>query len=126
MKRFIRRALKHFGLEVRRIETTGTLMGFINDRDIEVVLDIGANVGSSEPRCAPEAKSEMDHVSGCRGDKAGVIGLERALDFLSRPAPPSVDQAGTAAAASDWRLPETEPSGLGHAARPGRIWRCTN
>jgi FkbM family methyltransferase len=45
MKRFIRRTLKHFGLEIRRIETTRTLMGFIRDRNIDVVLDVGANVG---------------------------------------------------------------------------------
>lgn len=45
MKRFIRRTLKHFGLEIRRIETTRTLMGFIHDRNIDVVLDVGANVG---------------------------------------------------------------------------------
>ena len=45
MKRFIRRTLKHFGLEIRRIETIRTLMGFIHDRNIDVVLDVGANVG---------------------------------------------------------------------------------
>jgi FkbM family methyltransferase len=45
MKRFIRRSLKHFGLEIRRIETTRTLMGFVTDRDIDVVLDVGANAG---------------------------------------------------------------------------------
>jgi FkbM family methyltransferase len=45
MKRFIRRALKHFGLEIGRIETTRTLMGFIADRDIDLVFDVGANVG---------------------------------------------------------------------------------
>jgi FkbM family methyltransferase len=45
MKRVVRRTLKHFGLEIRRIETTRTLMGFITDRNIDVVLDVGANVG---------------------------------------------------------------------------------
>jgi FkbM family methyltransferase len=45
MKRFIRRALKSFGLEIGRIEATRTLMGFITDRSIDVVLDVGANVG---------------------------------------------------------------------------------
>jgi FkbM family methyltransferase len=45
MKRFIRSTLKHFGLEIRRIETIRTLMGFITDRNIDVVLDVGANVG---------------------------------------------------------------------------------
>jgi FkbM family methyltransferase len=45
MKRVVRRTLKHFGLEIRRIETTRTLMGFIHDRNIDVVLDVGANVG---------------------------------------------------------------------------------
>ena len=45
MKRFIRRTLKHFGLEIQRIETIRTLMGFITDRNIDVVLDVGANVG---------------------------------------------------------------------------------
>ena len=45
MKRFIRRTLKHFGLEIQRIETIRTLMGFVTDRDIDVVLDVGANVG---------------------------------------------------------------------------------
>jgi FkbM family methyltransferase len=45
MKRVVRRILKHLGLEIRRIEATRTLMGFINDRDIDVILDVGANVG---------------------------------------------------------------------------------
>jgi FkbM family methyltransferase len=45
MKRVVRRTLKHFGLEIRRIETIRTLMGFITDRNIDVVLDVGANVG---------------------------------------------------------------------------------
>jgi FkbM family methyltransferase len=45
MKRSIRRTLKHFGFEIRRIETIRTLMGFIQDRNIDVVLDVGANVG---------------------------------------------------------------------------------
>jgi FkbM family methyltransferase len=45
MKRVVRRTLKRFGLEIRRIETPRTLMGFITDRNIDVVLDVGANVG---------------------------------------------------------------------------------
>ncbi len=45
MKRLIRKTLKHFGFELRRIETTRTLMGFITDRNVDVVLDVGANIG---------------------------------------------------------------------------------
>jgi FkbM family methyltransferase len=45
MKRLIRGTMKRFGLEIRRIETIRTLMGFITDRNIDVVLDVGANVG---------------------------------------------------------------------------------
>jgi FkbM family methyltransferase len=45
MKRVVRSTLKHFGLEIRHIQTTRTLMGFITDRNIDVVLDVGANVG---------------------------------------------------------------------------------
>ncbi len=45
MKRLIRRTLKHFGFEIRRIETIQTLMGFIHERNIDVVLDVGANAG---------------------------------------------------------------------------------
>jgi FkbM family methyltransferase len=45
MKQLVRRTLKRFGLEIRRRQPDHTLMGFIAKRDIDVVLDVGANVG---------------------------------------------------------------------------------
>lgn len=55
MKRFIQTNLRRFGLEVRRvgfsrlelrrIDFSRNVMGFIADRKIDVVLDVGGNVG---------------------------------------------------------------------------------
>lgn len=49
-----------------------------------------------------------------------------AADFPSRPAAPSADQAAPAAAASDWRLPETASRARHRVARRGRVSRCTS
>jgi FkbM family methyltransferase len=45
VKQFIQRNLKRFGLEIHRAGIGRDLMDFIADRDIDVVLDVGANVG---------------------------------------------------------------------------------
>jgi FkbM family methyltransferase len=43
LKHFVKRNVKRFGLEVRRVEPD--LMDFITDRGVNVVLDVGANTG---------------------------------------------------------------------------------
>ncbi len=45
MKQFIRRTLRKFGVDIVRIHGRPDLPGFINDRSINVVIDVGANVG---------------------------------------------------------------------------------
>jgi FkbM family methyltransferase len=45
MKEFIRRNLRRFDIDVARASFRRTTMEFITDRDIDVVLDVGANVG---------------------------------------------------------------------------------
>jgi len=45
MKHLIQRSLKQFGLEIRQTAHNRNLMDFINDRKIDVVVDVGANVG---------------------------------------------------------------------------------
>jgi FkbM family methyltransferase len=45
MKRLIRRTLNRFGYDLHRIGFCRDLMDFIRARDIDAVLDVGANVG---------------------------------------------------------------------------------
>jgi FkbM family methyltransferase len=45
MKQFIQRNLKRFGLEIQRSGFRRDVMDFIADRDIDLVLDVGANTG---------------------------------------------------------------------------------
>jgi FkbM family methyltransferase len=45
MRQFIQRNLNRFGLEIRRASLNRNVMDFITDRDVDVVLDVGANVG---------------------------------------------------------------------------------
>jgi FkbM family methyltransferase len=45
VKRLIQRGLKRWGLEIRRTAFNRNLMDFIDDRGIDMVLDVGANVG---------------------------------------------------------------------------------
>ncbi len=45
MKQFIRRTLNWCGYDIRRLRFHRDLMDFIRDREITVVLDVGANVG---------------------------------------------------------------------------------
>jgi FkbM family methyltransferase len=45
MRQFIQRNLNRFGLEIRRASLGRNVMDFIRDRRIDVVLDVGANVG---------------------------------------------------------------------------------
>ena len=49
-----------------------------------------------------------------------------AADFPSKPAAPSADQAAPAAAASDWRLPETASRARHRVVQRGRVYRCTS
>jgi FkbM family methyltransferase len=45
VKRVIQRTLRQFGLDIRRAEFNRNLMDFIADREIDTVLDVGANIG---------------------------------------------------------------------------------
>ena len=45
MKYFAQRMMRRMGLEVRRSTFTRNVMDFVTDRQIDVVLDVGANVG---------------------------------------------------------------------------------
>jgi FkbM family methyltransferase len=45
VKQFIRRALNWCGYDIRRLRFHRDLMDFIRDREITVVLDVGANIG---------------------------------------------------------------------------------
>jgi FkbM family methyltransferase len=45
MKPFIRRSLRKLGVDVARVRDRPDLAAFLNDRSIDVVLDVGANVG---------------------------------------------------------------------------------
>ena len=93
----------------------------------------------SRPRCAaasPRAGRSHDTPAGerrwSRGDRSRAAARPpfsppgSAADFPSRPAAPSADQAAPAAAASDWRLPETASRARHRVARRGRVSRCTS
>jgi FkbM family methyltransferase len=58
MKQFIQRILNRFGLEIRQTGFTRDMMDFITDRDINFILDVGANVGQF---------GEMMRAKGYRG-----------------------------------------------------------
>jgi hypothetical protein len=45
IRRLLRRVLNRFGYDVHRIGFGRDLMDFIRSREIDVVLDVGANVG---------------------------------------------------------------------------------
>jgi FkbM family methyltransferase len=45
MKQFIQRNLKRFGLEIHQTGFRRDIMDFVTSRDINVVLDVGANIG---------------------------------------------------------------------------------
>jgi FkbM family methyltransferase len=45
VKKIVKRALKRFGLDIRRSEFDRDLMEFIAHRQIDTVIDVGANVG---------------------------------------------------------------------------------
>ena len=89
-------------------------------------------------RCAAasERRSQPWYARGrrrrSRGDRSRVAARPpfsppgSAADFPSRPAAPSADQAAPAAAASDWRLPETASRARHRVVRRGRVSRCTS
>jgi FkbM family methyltransferase len=58
MKQFIQRNLNRFGLEIRQTGCNRDVMDFVADREINVILDVGANVGQF---------GEMMRVKGYRG-----------------------------------------------------------
>lgn len=93
----------------------------------------------SRPRCAaasPRAGRSHDTPAGerrwSRGDRSRAAARPpfsppgSAADFPSRPGARSADQAAPAAAASDWRLPETASRARHRVARRGRVSRCTS
>ncbi len=45
MTSFIRRLLWRYGFDVRRVRNVPDVRGFIEDRQIDIILDVGANVG---------------------------------------------------------------------------------
>lgn len=101
MKRLIQGNLRRFGLEVRRvgfsrleIRRTGfsrTVMGFVADRKIDVVLDVGGNVGQF---------GESLRIKGYRGKIASFEPIASVYQVL----------AAKAAADGDW---ETNNFALG-------------
>jgi FkbM family methyltransferase len=58
MKQFVLRNLKRFGLEIHQTGFRRDVMDFVADRDIDVVLDVGANLGQF---------GEMMRAKGYRG-----------------------------------------------------------
>jgi FkbM family methyltransferase len=45
VKQFVRRTLRRFGVDIVRLRGRPDLMGFVKDRSIDLVIDVGANVG---------------------------------------------------------------------------------
>lgn len=45
MKQFIRRSLRRLGVDIVRVRNQPDLVAFLQDRHIDVVVDVGANVG---------------------------------------------------------------------------------
>ncbi len=58
MRQFIQRNLNRFGLEIRQTSLGRNVMDFIADREVDVILDVGANVGQF---------GEMMRAKGYRG-----------------------------------------------------------
>jgi FkbM family methyltransferase len=54
VKQLIRRTLRRFGVDIVRIRARPDLIGFIKDRGIDVVIDVGANVGQFGERLRAE------------------------------------------------------------------------
>lgn len=74
MKQFIQRNLQRFGFEIRQVGFNRDLMDFVADRNIDIILDVGANAGQF---------GELLRAKGYRGKIVSFEPISAVYEVLS-------------------------------------------